>query len=97
MTIWYKQGVEGDLQIPAQKGLRKLANLFARYGRDVFITSIRDGYHSQGSLHHIGMAFDIRPPNDINIEGVKGMLGDDYDCLDEGNHWHIEYDPEERR
>jgi len=49
MTVWYKQGVLGDLQPVARKGLGRLAELLESYDRDIFVTSLRDGNHSAGS------------------------------------------------
>jgi len=88
MTIWYKQGVCGDLQIVAQKGLGRIDNA---YKKDLFVTSLRDGNHMPGSLHYIGLAFDIRPT--MEKRDIKRILGPKWDVVDEGNHIHCEYDP----
>lgn len=60
------------------------------------ITSITDGRHMVGSLHHVGKAIDIRlPANDK--ESLTGelarRLGKDFDVVLETDHIHIEYDP----
>ena len=60
MTTWYKAGVCGDLQGPAQKCKGRIERVYGSIGEDLYITAIRDGNHSPGTFHEIGMAFDIR-------------------------------------
>ena len=93
MTMWLKQGVLGDLQPIARKGLGRVAKLFGSRGQDVFITSIRDGNHSAGSLHYDGSAFDIRYPEEITLVEIKEVLGSGWDVVYESDHIHCEYDP----
>jgi hypothetical protein len=93
MTVWYKQGVLGDLQTVARKGLGRVANLFNKSGEDLFVTSLRDGNHSGGSLHYDGLAFDIRPSDKVLLVDIINVLGPDWDVIYEGNHIHCEYDP----
>ena len=76
MTVWIKQGVCGDLSQQAQKGLGKVALLYHRNNiQDLYVTSIREGNHSFGSLHYRGDAFDIRKGN-MNIEAIKKVDSD---------------------
>lgn len=89
MTTWIKQGVIGDLQQIARKGLGRVAKVNSK---DLFITSIRDGNHSDGSLHYDGLAFDFRPGK-AHMLVIKKALGKGWDVVDEGNHIHCEYDP----
>lgn len=63
------------------------------------VTSICDGTHSAHSLHHVGLAADIRTRH-IPAEKVAGValalraaLGKGYDVVVEADHIHIEYDP----
>jgi len=93
MTVWIKQGVLGDLQTVAQKGFGRVANLYKAHGEDLFVTSIRESNHSFGSLHFIGLAFDIRSHAEVKLSGIKRVLGKSWDVVDEGNHIHCEYDP----
>ena len=93
MTVWIKQGVRGDLQPVARKGLGKVARVYKSHDQDLFITSLRDGNHSDGSLHYDGLAFDIRP-GIATVTELKMNLGPDWDIINEGNHIHCEYDPE---
>ena len=93
MTVWFKQGVLGDLHPKAQKGFGKVAILYRDNGIDLFVTSLREGNHQPGSFHYIGEAFDFRQGG-IPIETVRGILGDDWDVLpSKGGTFHAEYDP----
>jgi len=92
MTVWIKQGVIGDLQSIARKGLGHVAKLYGSAGHDLYITSLREGNHSAGSFHYDGLAFDIKPGK-INIKEIRKVLGPDWDVVDETNHFHCEYDP----
>jgi len=96
MTVWYKQGVLGDLQPVVRKALGKVASLIESNGHDTFITSLRDGNHSSGSLHYDGLAFDLKHYSVTTIANIKLALGSDFDVIDESNHIHIEYDPKEK-
>jgi len=95
MTVWYKQGVVGDLRQSARKGLGKVARLLEKRGEDLFVTSLRDGNHSPGSLHYDGLAFDIRYPHTATVQQLKDELGPEWDIVPEANHIHCEYDPKE--
>jgi hypothetical protein len=66
---------------------------------DAVITAGLDGKHSPGSLHYVGLAFDLRTNNipaadrePVRAE-IKDALGDDYDVVIEGDHIHIECQP----
>ena len=93
MTVWLKQGVIGDLQQPAQKGLGKVAKLYFENNQDLFITAIRDGNHMAGSFHYIGMAFDFRKGTGITIYALRTILGKNFDVIEHKTHFHVEYDP----
>ena len=95
MTIWYKQGTCGDLRPHARYAKAKLAMALERRKEDLYITSLREGNHSHGSLHYEGNAFDIRKPQKMDLFDIRELLGDDYDIVDEATHIHIEYDPKE--
>jgi len=68
-------------------------------GRDAVVTYTTNGQHSPNSLHYSGNACDLRT-RDLTEDQVQELteqlrqsLGDNYDVLFEGNHFHIEYDP----
>lgn len=92
MTVWLKQGVIGDLQSVARKGLGCVARLYKSRGEDLYITSLRDGNHRDGSFHYDGLAFDIRYGK-ATIQEIRETLGPGWDIVFETTHIHCEYDP----
>ncbi len=67
---------------------------------ELVITSVNDSEHMDGSLHYLGLAFDIRTHSmrkdqiDIFFKAIKDALGDSgFDIILESDHIHIEYDP----
>lgn len=90
MTLWLKQGVLGNLQPVARKGLGRLSKITTQ---DIFVTSLRDGNHLVGSLHYDGLAFDIKYILHTSISDIRDVLGSDWDVVDEKTHIHCEYDP----
>lgn len=95
MTVWYKQGVQGDLSIQCQKCLGRIADFYDAKGRDLYITAIRDGNHMAGSLHYIGHAFDFRK-GAVLKEAIKKIAGEDFDVVAHNTHFHVEFDPKKR-
>ena len=67
---------------------------------DIVITSGTDGTHMVGSKHYTGEALDFRTQgvesNTLNLwrERVATRLGPDYQVITEGDHIHIEFDPQ---
>jgi hypothetical protein len=66
---------------------------------DVVITSGTDGKHMKGSKHYTGEALDLRTSNipahqrKKYVDRLNAKLPE-YDVIDEGDHIHIEYDPD---
>lgn len=64
------------------------------------VTSISEGQHSNGSLHYVGHAFDLRSPAPAFaqrlVAALKDALGDEYDVALETDHIHIEWQPKEQ-
>lgn len=85
-------------------GLIILGGVFESVGKQMTITSLRDGAHSVGSLHYFGRAADIRS-HDLDSSAkieilalAKTALGIHYDCIledanDINEHFHLEFDP----
>ena len=71
--------------------------VYTEIGKELVITSVTDGKHSDTSLHYTGCAFDCRIYDDSDMEFVitkmKDRLKIDYDVVLEGNHIHVEYQP----
>jgi hypothetical protein len=70
--------------------------LFQEQAQYLTITSVTDGAHMAGSLHHAGLAVDLRLPSanaDKIIAQLAIRLGAEYDVVLEQDHIHVEYDP----
>ena len=95
MTIWVKKGVQGDLAPVAQKGFGRVCRAIEDRGKDVFVTSIRDGNHMPGSFHDIGLAFDIDYPKGWNTGlkiAIEEAAGKGWQFIYHKTHIHAEYD-----
>lgn len=75
-------------------------SVFSEIKKDCVITSVTDGDHMEGSLHHAGFAFDLRTrhlePEEriLSVKKLRERLGPAFDVLLEDTHIHVEYDPE---
>ena len=89
------------------EGIARAAVALSSYGT-VTITSVLDGKHMQGSLHHEGRAIDLRskhiPRKDLlqAHASLKASMGPDWDVLLEkqglpNEHFHIEFQPKGTR
>ena len=64
------------------------------------VTYTTNGTHSPNSLHYSGNAIDLRVwgLTDAQLadwaQRIRDEIGDDYDVIDEGDHIHVEYDPD---
>lgn len=72
--------------------------VFAKHGSELTITSANDSKHGPNTLHHKGLALDLRTWQVTGREGaliadLKRELGDDYDVVLESDHIHMEFDP----
>jgi hypothetical protein len=73
--------------------------VYAKYGRELVITSLLDGQHMHNSLHYKGLAVDLRihhlDKKEISyiVAYLKTRLGSQYDVVLETTHIHIEFDP----
>lgn len=80
----------------------------AETGFELTITSGADATHGRGSLHYVGCAVDIRTWRDPAnwrsgqhaggqrkelLKHVQQTMGRGFDVVDEGDHFHIEYQP----
>lgn len=80
-------------------GLVQVALVFMMHDRPCIVTSVTDGRHSRGSLHHTGEAFDVRRrhlgPVELNaiVPSLRRALGPEWDVVVEATHIHLEYDP----
>lgn len=73
--------------------------VYTSIGKELVITSLLDGTHSNTSLHYTGCGVDFRTRYFTESEAKKarddisGRLTSDYDVLLESNHIHVEYQP----
>ena len=94
-TVWLKYDVFGDLQPPMMKAHGKLVELYAMYGLDFLVTSRRDGRHSAGSFHYIGLAEDFKRQG-IKKSLIEKTLGPGFDVIEypePRDIFHCEWDP----
>lgn len=73
--------------------------VYATHGRNLVITSISDGKHSENSYHYKGLAIDCRTHyfsgQDEILQvasAITAHLGFCYDVVVESDHIHIEFD-----
>lgn len=68
-------------------------------GHTFVVTCGSEGQHMRGSLHYAGLAFDFRRPDltwvggDLLRSELAKRLGDDFDVVQESNHFHVEFQP----
>lgn len=71
--------------------------VYADFNERLVVTSLTDGKHMIGSLHHTGEAFDCRLPQTADpshiADAIRDALGPNYDVVLEETHIHVEYDP----
>ena len=73
-----------------------IAQREAPEGYEMTITSACDGKHKTNSAHYRGMGFDLRIRDmqkheaEIWLEKIQASLGDDYFCLLEKDHIHLQ-------
>lgn len=73
--------------------------IWKEYGKELVITSARDGIHSAGSLHYYGLAVDLRThyfseADKYSVaQDLRDEVGNDFDVIVHKSHIHVEYDP----
>lgn len=73
--------------------------IYLKKGKNLVITSINDGRHSETSLHYSGCGVDLRTryfTKRVQLEVVKLLkenLTKDYDVILEKDHAHLEFQP----
>ena len=66
---------------------------------DTVLTYGMEGQHRTGSRHYTGCAVDIRTPTldtskrKTALERCQKALPPSLQLVDEGSHWHLEWDP----
>lgn len=75
-----------------------LVEVYSQLGKELVITSVLDGVHSEGSLHYSGGSLDARTRyfKDSGAKAarmIRSRLTKDFDVVLEKTHLHIEYQP----
>ncbi len=79
--------------------LPTLDSLIGKYDVDLVITCGREGKHSNTSLHYAGRAIDFRnrglsaDQRAEFVDAARRYLNNDFDLVNESNHFHLEYQP----
>jgi hypothetical protein len=67
---------------------------------DFVITSTDEGLHCASSLHYADAAFDVRKRafagSVLMIGSLEKICGPEFDVIEEGDHFHIEYEGERK-
>ena len=98
-VLAFKKGVTlVGLQPEALTGVDICLTVFHESGLVLTLTSCRDGKHSRHSHHFKGLAWDIRIWDirgrvDWMCDKLRGLLGLNYQVINEEDHIHAEYDP----
>ena len=94
-----KKGVRiKGIETEALLALLTAQTVYAEKGEEAVVTSVTDGMHMAGSLHHSGHAFDLRTRH-LDAETATTIHREierrlpEYDAVLESDHLHIEYDP----
>ena len=71
--------------------------IYKKYGAELVITSANDGKHGDKTLHHKGLALDLRTWNLNGREtevcaALNKALGGFYQAVLEKDHIHLEWD-----
>jgi len=91
------------LKTEALLGLMVVSFYFMERGWPCRQTSGLEGKHGRNSLHFAGLAFDIGKSGVPGVflskvrDDLATRLGDQFDVVEEGDHWHIEFQPESRK
>ena len=100
MAVSLKPGVRFEgIHSRVIEALPILDRIYTSFGRELVITSARDGQHMKGSLHYEGKALDLRTfyftplkRQEVHFE-IRNALGPDFDVILEKDHIHLELDP----
>lgn len=99
--MWIKAGPTGcrigGIRPEGLAAVMVAALVYTKHNLDLVWTAGLDSKHMAGSLHYVGLAIDIgMPPANLQVvmaQELKDALGDDFDLVVEGDHWHIEFQP----
>lgn len=100
MTL--KPGVRiTGIKAEALVALMVAESVYRSLGYEMTVTSVCEGTHSRGSIHYVGMAFDLRTSNlseqakHLVRDSIAEQLGADFDVVLEKDHLHCEFEPKQ--
>lgn len=88
-----------DLRPEMREVLIAADRIWREHGKELWVTSHKEGGHSPRSLHYTGFALDLRSRHfgrteqGVAVRKLRQALGRNYDVIHEMNHFHVEYDP----
>ena len=96
------KGIQPEMII----GLMIVEQAYAFFDLNTVITSGTEGFegdgiHKKGSLHHKGLALDFRKRivpevyRAVFLETLQRRLGREFDVVDSGTCYHVEFDTKE--
>lgn len=99
--VKYKSGVSLiGVQPQVCLGIQMVARAYEEIGMtEMWITSVTDGKHKEGSKHYEGLAFDVRTrmftedEKETLANRMRSILESEWDVVVEKTHIHIEFDP----
>ena len=89
-------GVQPELVV----GMMVINSVYEKWNIEYVLTSVKDGKHKKKSLHYVGYAQDSRTRDFVEDDlsdvaaDLRDSLGDEFDVVLEGDHFHIEFQPE---
>ncbi len=92
-----KPGVDiSRLNREIRRFLTKADAIYTAYDEVFVVTSTYEGTHGPSSLHYADDAIDAGLPKKYKSEifsGLRNVNPAKYDVVNEGDHYHAEYDP----
>lgn len=102
MSLSLKAGVRiQGIRPETAVALQIIEGAYRDAGYPLTLTAAIDGKHMAGSLHYAGCAVDLRtrdiPPDKLAPlrQAIQDRLGQDFDVVLEGDHFHVEYQPKQ--
>ena len=96
-----KKGVSiAGVQPAMVLGMLVINSVYIKWNVEYVLTSIMEGKHKSYSLHYVGFAQDSRTREFIKAdlsavaEDLRESLGDEFEVIFEGDHFHIEFQPQ---
>ena len=101
MSLFLKQGPDGcriaGVRPESLVAVFVAHEIYKEHSQNLVWTCCTDAKHQTGSLHYVGLAVDLGFPLESQRPAIeqklKARLGEDFDVVVEGDHYHIEFQP----